>query len=122
MMSKEIVKDGTEKRTGSKIRQFYGFVDETNYDEAFIAELRHDYEESGLIADPLEERIAIDPVIAHGKPVIKGTRVPVEMILGALAGGMETREVANEYGLEREDVLAAIGYAARIVSSKRYLI
>ncbi len=121
-MSEEIAKDGTEKKTRSKIRQFYGFVGETNYDEALMAELRHDYEESGMIADPLGERIAIDPEIAHGRPVIKGTRVPVEIILGALAGGMEMQEVASEYGLEREDVLAAIGYAARVVSSKRYLI
>ena len=52
-----------------------------------------------MIADLLDERIAIDPEIAHGRPVIKGTRVPVEIILGALAGGMETGEVASEYGL-----------------------
>ena len=87
-----------------------------------MAELLHDWEESGMIADPLEERIAINPEIAHSKPVIKGTRVPVEIILGALAGGMETQEVANEYGLEREDVLAAIGYAARVIAFQRYLI
>jgi uncharacterized protein (DUF433 family) len=121
-MSEEIAKHGTEKRTVSKTRQFYGFMNATKYDEALVAELRHDWEESGLIADLHEERIAIDPEVAHGRPVIKGTRVPVEMILGALAGGRETREVACEYGLEREDVLAAIGYAARVVSSKRYLI
>jgi len=121
-MSEEIAKDRTENRTVSKTRQFYGFMNAIKYDEDLVAELRHDYEESGLITDPLEERIAIDPEIDHGKQVIKGTRVPVDIILGSLAGGMEMREVANEYGLEREDVLAAIGYAARIVSSKRYLI
>lgn len=66
----------------------------------------------------LEDRITIDPEISHGRPVIKGTRVPVEIVLGSLAGGMEINEVANEYGLNREDVLAAIGYAARIVASE----
>jgi hypothetical protein len=96
-MSEEIAKDRTENRTVSKTRQFYGFMNAIKYDEDLVAELRHDYEESGLITDPLEERIAIDPEIDHGKPVIKGTRVPVDIILGSLAGGMETREVANEY-------------------------
>jgi uncharacterized protein (DUF433 family) len=108
-MSEEIAKDRTENRTVSKTRQFYGFMNAIKYDEDLVAELRHDYEESGLITDPLEGRIAIDPEIDHGKPVIKGTRVPVDIILGSLAGGMETQEVANEYGLEREDVLVANG-------------
>ena len=66
----------------------------------------------------LEERITIDSEISHGKQVIKGTRVPLEIVLGSLAGGMEINEVALEYGLEREDVLAAIGYAAKIVASE----
>jgi uncharacterized protein (DUF433 family) len=63
-----------------------------------------------------EHRVIIDPEIAHGKPVIKGTRVPVEIILGSLAGGMNASEVAEEYGLEREDVQAALEYAAKIVA------
>jgi uncharacterized protein (DUF433 family) len=42
--------------------------------------------------------------------------VPVEIVLGSLAGGMEINEVAEEYGLERQDVLAAIKYAAKIVA------
>lgn len=36
-----------------------------------------------------EDRIIIDPEISHGRPVIKGTRVPVEIVLGSLAGGMD---------------------------------
>jgi len=35
-----------------------------------------------------EDRIAIDPAVRHGKPIIKGTRVPLEIILGSLAGGI----------------------------------
>jgi len=66
----------------------------------------------------LDERIVIDPEIRHGKPVIKGTRVPVDVILGSLAGGMEIMEIAVEYDLEREDVLAALGYAAKIVAEE----
>jgi uncharacterized protein (DUF433 family) len=52
----------------------------------------------------LETRIVIDPEIRHGKPVIRDTRVPVELIVGSLAGGMEVDEVAREYGVEKEDV------------------
>jgi uncharacterized protein (DUF433 family) len=51
-----------------------------------------------------EERIIIDPEIRHGKPIIKGTRVPVEVILGSLAGGMEIQQIATEYGIKKEDV------------------
>jgi len=41
----------------------------------------------------MNERIVIDPEIQHGKPVIRGTRVPVARILGGLAGGMTLEEV-----------------------------
>jgi len=39
------------------------------------------------------ERIVVDPKIMHGKPVIKGTRVPVEVILGSLISGMSYEEI-----------------------------
>ena len=65
-----------------------------------------------------EARISIDPEIRHGKPVIKGTRVPVDVILGSLAGGMGLKEIAKEYGILKEDVLASIEYAAKIVAKE----
>lgn len=43
-----------------------------------------------------EDRIIIDPEVRPGKPIIKGTRVPIDIILGSLAGGMEIEEVAGE--------------------------
>lgn len=61
------------------------------------------------------ERIIIDQKIMHGKPVIKGTRVPVDVILGGLIGGMTYEEIESEYGIKREDILAAIEYAARFI-------
>jgi len=61
------------------------------------------------------ERIIIDPKIMHGKPIIRGTRVPVDVILGGLIGGMSYEEIEKEYGVEREDILAAIAYASRFV-------
>jgi uncharacterized protein (DUF433 family) len=47
-----------------------------------------------------EKRIIIDPEIRYGKPIIKGTRVPVEVVLGSLAGGMEIQQIADEYGIK----------------------
>lgn len=65
-----------------------------------------------------EGRIVIDPEIRHGKPLIKGTRVPVDIILGSLVGGMEIKEIAQEYGIEKEDVLAAVEYATKIIAKE----
>ena len=58
------------------------------------------------------DRIVLDEKIRFGKPVIKGTRVPVELVVGKLAGGMTFEEVMSEYDLSREDILAALTYAA----------
>ncbi|RLI81120.1 DUF433 domain-containing protein [Archaeoglobales archaeon] len=69
-----------------------------------------------------EDRIVIDPEIRHGKPIIKNTRVPVDIILGSLAGGMDIKGVMEEYGIEKEDVLAAIEYAAKIVAKEEIKI
>jgi uncharacterized protein (DUF433 family) len=57
--------------------------------------------------------IISDPGILNGKPVIKGTRVPVALVLGKLAGGMSIDEVIYEYYLNIEGVRAALGYAAQ---------
>lgn len=61
-----------------------------------------------------EDRIVIDPAVRHGKPIIKGTRVPLDIIIGSLAGGMEIDEIIKEYDLQKEDVLAALAYSQRI--------
>ncbi|MBE0517389.1 MAG: DUF433 domain-containing protein [archaeon] len=63
-------------------------------------------------------RISIDEKIRFGKPVISGTRVPVELIIGKLAGGMTYEEVMAEYEITREDILAALNYAAKTISSE----
>jgi len=64
-------------------------------------------------------RIVVDPQLRFGKPVIQGTRVPVEVVLGKIAGGMSIEEVMLEYELAREDVLAALSYATRLVAQER---
>ena len=63
-------------------------------------------------------RIVVDEKIAFGKPVIKGTRVPVELVIGQLAGGMTYEEVMREYDLTLEDIQAALKYAATILAEE----
>ncbi len=58
----------------------------------------------------MQDDIVINPKIRFGKPVIRGTRITVEEVLGALAGGMEFAEIEKEYGLTKKQVLAAIRY------------
>jgi uncharacterized protein (DUF433 family) len=58
---------------------------------------------------PLSERIVLDPEVLAGKPVIRGTRIAVELVLELLAAGQSEQEVlANYPGLTREDVLACL--------------
>lgn len=60
------------------------------------------------------ERIVINPKIMHGKPVIRGTRVPVDVILGSLVGGMNYEEIEKEYGIKRDDIIATIVIRSKI--------
>lgn len=68
-----------------------------------------------------KKRVEINPDIMGGKPVIKGTRVPVEVIVGSLAGGMAIEEVCKEYRIKVEDVRAALAYAAETLSEEQLI-
>lgn len=70
--------------------------------------------------DSASERIAIDPRICHGKPVIRGTRVPVSIVTGSLAGGMTFEEVTREYGVSLEDIRAALLFATQLVEEEQH--
>ena len=64
--------------------------------------------------------IEIDPEICGGKPVIKGTRITVELILELLANGWSYDEILENYPqLKKEDILEAIRYAADILKEER---
>jgi uncharacterized protein (DUF433 family) len=68
----------------------------------------------------LLSRITIDPEICHGKPCVRGLRYPVTTLLELLSSGMSTEEILADYeDLEREDLLAALEYAARLSDVKR---
>jgi uncharacterized protein (DUF433 family) len=60
-------------------------------------------------------RISVDSEVRFGRPVITGTRVSVDAILGHLAGGDSIETLIEEYGISRDDVLAALGYAAAVL-------
>lgn len=64
----------------------------------------------------LLERIGSNPDILRGRPRIKGRRVAVHTVLEALAIGLSVEEVMLEYGLERDDIAAALLYAARLAN------
>jgi uncharacterized protein (DUF433 family) len=61
----------------------------------------------------LAPRIIPDKNIRFGKPVIEGTRVPVDVVLGKLAGGMTYDEVMQEYAIGKDDILAVLHYASK---------
>ncbi|MDP9191752.1 MAG: DUF433 domain-containing protein [Acidobacteriota bacterium] len=63
----------------------------------------------------MNPRISIDPQVQHGRPVIKGTRVPVIRLLGCIAERMTFEETAAEYAVTVEDVAAALDFAAELV-------
>ncbi len=64
-------------------------------------------------------RITVDPAVRFGKPVIKGTRVPADLVVGQLASGMTSEDVCREYGLVREDILAVLAYAAKHLEAEQ---
>jgi len=55
----------------------------------------------------MNERIVVDPKICHGKPVVRGTRVPISIIVGSLATGMTHADIEREYALTADDIRAA---------------
>ena len=63
--------------------------------------------------DEIAPRISVDPKVMFGKQVVKGTRVPVDIVLGQLASGMSFDEVGKEYGIEPEDILTVLSYGRR---------
>lgn len=66
--------------------------------------------------------IAVDPEVLVGKPVIKGTRISVELILDRLADGWTQEQIIDSYPrVTREDILAAIAFAAEVFREEEYV-
>jgi uncharacterized protein (DUF433 family) len=66
------------------------------------------------------DRISIDAQVCHGKPVIRGTRVPVAIVVGSLAGGMSFEDIESEYSLTRQDIQAALAFAGDLVNEASF--
>jgi uncharacterized protein (DUF433 family) len=67
-----------------------------------------------------QNRIIVDPKVMVGKPVIKGTRITVELILRLLAQGQTIEEILKAYPhLKKEDILAALEYATKIIEEEK---
>jgi len=70
----------------------------------------------------LLERIVVDPRVMARKPVIRGTRITVDMILELLATGMKPEEIAEDYNLSLEDIRAALLYAAKVLGREEVIV
>ncbi len=71
----------------------------------------------------LLERIAVDPNIMVGKPVIRGLRITVEQILNVLAGGVKQEDLLEDYPeLEQEDIQAVLLYAAERIDEEQVFL
>jgi uncharacterized protein (DUF433 family) len=69
---------------------------------------------------PASQRITLDPAVLAGKPVVQGTRLSVEFIIGLMADGWSEAEIlANYRGLTHEDVTACLAYARDLLQSER---
>lgn len=69
------------------------------------------------------ERVTTDPDILAGKPIVKGTRISVELIIGWLANGWTIEQVLENYPhITREDVLAALAFAAEFMRDESFIV
>lgn len=70
--------------------------------------------------DTNEPRIVLDPAVLVGKPIVRGTRIPVELVLGLLAEGWSEADILASYPhLTRADIQACLAYARDLVASER---
>jgi uncharacterized protein (DUF433 family) len=78
---------------------------------------RREEKDTLVTEERLLSRIVVNPKIMVGKPVIRGTRVPVEHILKLEAQGLSLNEILREFPhLKKDDIMAALLYAAKVMS------
>lgn len=65
------------------------------------------------------DRIVVDPEVSMGKPCIRGTRISVESVLELLAAGWYYPDIEQEFKITREDILAVLSYATKIIQEER---
>ena len=68
---------------------------------------------------PWPDRVVVDAAVLVGKPVVKGTRLSVEFIIGLLAQGWSEADILRNYpGLTREDIQACLDYAREVLQTE----
>jgi uncharacterized protein (DUF433 family) len=68
----------------------------------------------------VQDRIVLDPAILAGKPVIRGSRMSVEFVIGLLADGWSEAEIVENYpGIGHDDILACLAYARDMLKDER---
>jgi uncharacterized protein (DUF433 family) len=79
-------------------------------------------QEEEMKRDKLLKRIVIDPKVMVGKPIIKGTRLTVQYIVGLLAEGASIDEILEEYkGLKKEDIEACLLFASEVLEDSTFM-
>ena len=70
----------------------------------------------------MKERIVVNPKIMVGKPIIRGTRIPVDAILKRLADGMSISDILEEYpNITEEDIKAALIYVSEVIAGEQII-
>jgi uncharacterized protein (DUF433 family) len=70
-----------------------------------------------------KERVSVDPMVCHGQACVKGTRIPISVILDNVAAGIKMDELVESYpSLTEDDVKAAIAYAAELARERTVLL
>ena len=68
---------------------------------------------------PWQEHITVNPLVMHGKACIRGTRIPVAVVLANLADGLSPEEIIRSYpSLTHEAIQAALAYAAELAQER----
>ncbi|HEY8020111.1 MAG TPA: DUF433 domain-containing protein [Thermoanaerobaculia bacterium] len=81
-----------------------------------------DAEEGAKMQEDLLDRIELHPEVMLGKPVVRGTRITVEIILEKIAAGCSIEEILEDYPrLAREDILAAVAYARQAIGTDEFI-
>lgn len=63
--------------------------------------------------------IVVDAAVMEGIPILKGTRIPVRLVVGQLAGGDSLEDIMREYALTEQQIRTALGYAADVLATER---
>ncbi len=68
-----------------------------------------------------KDRIVVNPDVSLGKPVIRGTRVPISQVLGALSAGEKIEDILLDYpNISRDDVFAALEFGSKLASFETF--